>query len=337
MALSRRELIAGAAAAAASIVLPTPVLAQRRGRNDGPVRTERPELAAGAMQITPFAFTVAFMTESRATARAGGGLLGGGFGGRSSTRSTLVGIADVDFQAATDTAWQVFQDRLTASGVQLGDRAALMASLSNRFRPLEQGLERDIIESRNETSKARLFAPSTHGSPVFMQEWGEHVQGAGINGVTHMVNANMGAAAYARSMGVPVVSTLLVVSFADAETYGGAFRNTSSVSVESALALLPERSLLSIYANGRVGEVSLNQPIASAGDFGSFDNANTTGDRIGQGIANVIGVLGGIGTNSSNRMTMTADPARWRDGVNDIMSQGLTTLIDAMAGGSAAG
>ena len=144
-----------------------------------------------------------------------------------------------------------------------------------------------------------------------------------------------GATAFARSSGIPVVSTLLVVSFAEAETYGGAFRNSSAVSVDSALALMPERSLLSIYADGRTGAVSLNQPIASAGDFGTFADANTTADRVGQGIANVIGIIGGVGTNSSDRMTMAADPVRWRDGVNDIMTQGLTTLVGAMTGARA--
>ncbi|MXO71386.1 hypothetical protein [Alteraurantiacibacter buctensis] len=332
MTLSRRDLIAGAVAAAAVTSLPAPALAQRRGRNEGPVEIERPELMAGMTQVTPFAFTVAFMTESRASARAGGGLLGGGFGGRSTVRSELVGVGDADFQAATDAAWAVFQARLAASGVTLADRAGLIASLPSRYRPLEQGVERDVVESRNESSKARLFAPTALGTPVIMQEWMGWVSGAGFNGTMHSVNANQGAAAWARSTGIPVVSTLLVVSFAEAETYGGAFRNTSSVSTDAALALLPERSLLSVYANGRVGEVSLREAVASAGDFGTYENTNTTADRIGQGVANVIGLLGGVGTNSSRKMAMTADPARWKDGVNDIMTQGLDRLVGGMTG-----
>lgn len=289
----------------------------------------------GATQAVIGSFTVAFLTERRDTARAGGGLLGGGFGGRSTARSALEGVGDAEFQSATDAAYADFVNQLAAAGVTVIDRAAaLEAFRRSNASPLENGMERDVILARDSRAKAKVFSPTALGGLWLPREVLGQISAPGFSGNRSAIGFSMGGTQYARSAGHPILNAFYVVDFANADTYGGWFRNSSAVSVQAGLALVPEVSKTFAYgANGRVVEAILREPVAVGGDFGEFGDTTSGGHRAAELATNVIGVLGGVGTNSTRRYTMQAVPERWTAGVAELSRDGNARLIQALRTG----
>jgi hypothetical protein len=142
----------------------------------------------------------------------------------------------------------------------------------------------------------------------------------GFNGARSAIMMTMKGQEFAKASGQAVVNVFYVVDFAQAETYGGAFRNVSAVNVKAGLATVPEASKLVVFApKGQIGTATLREPIAVGGAFGEFADTQSGGEKALNTAANVIGFLGGIGTNSSKKYTMTADPAAWRSGLSELI------------------
>lgn len=280
-------------------------------------------------------FNILFLTNRVDRARAGGGLLGGGFGGRSTARTALAGLSDADFQGAVDAAYDDFLQQLQAAGYIVHDRAPFLAALSRHVRPLDNGVSMEFTLSRNNEVEGRLFSPTTLGPPMVPQD----VQGAGFSGggmgaVQSAVYVRQDSLAYARTNNIAVLFPHYVVDFASAETYGGWFRNSSAVSVSAGLAVTPEGSLFIAYAPGnRTTLLAPEEPIAVGGDFGSFSETSTDGQRAGELAANVIGALGGVGTNRTQRHTMQANPAQWSAGVGDLARTASARFIQGLRDG----
>lgn len=289
----------------------------------------------GITQVVIGGFVVAFLTDRVDRARAGGGLLGGGFGGRSTARSALEGVSDLEFQRATDAAYQDFLGQMAAAGYQLGDRAAVVEAFArNNASPLENAMERDIVMGRDTRAKARLFAPTEIGDVWLGREAGGQMGLGGFSGARSAIGVSMGGAAHARASGQAVINAFYVIDFARAETYGGWFRSSSAVSVGAGLAVVPETSKLFAFApNGRVVSATLREPVAVGGDYGTFDETSTGAQRAAQIATNVIGVLGGIGTNSTKRYTMMADPERWTAGVGELATAANARMIQGLQTG----
>lgn len=334
MDLDRRSfVIASASAAALAAFAPAPLLAAKKAKS--PVAVKNPVALGGIRQAVMGSFAVGFLTERVDRARAGGGLMGGGFGGKSTARSYLAGLTDADFIAATDAAYAVFLERLASAGITLGDRQALVDGYGTKVKPLPNGEERNLITGRDDKAKARLFSPATLGAPVILQEWLGMLTGGSFDFSFNMsvVNASMAAKTFAKSSGQSVINALLLVDFANAESYGGWFRNTSAVNVKSSLAAFPEVSQLTVFApGGKTGQVILKEPVAVGGDYGTFEDTTGGTAKTVETISNVIGFLGGVGTNKSRKYTMTADPQRWREGVDGLSREAVDKLTSSLTG-----
>ena len=330
-ALTRRDALTGAVAAAAlSAALATPTAAMAQA-----LKVDNAAALNGVTRVVIGSFIVAFLTDRTDRARAGGGLLGGGFGGRSTARSALEGVSDLEFQQATDAAYDDFLRQMSNAGYQIGDRAAVIEAFTRaNAQPLENGMERDVILARDSRAKAKVFAPTAVGGVWLGREALGQISAPGFSGNRSAIGISMGGAAHARAAGEAVVNVFYVVDFANAETYGGWFRNSSAVSVKAGLALVPEVSRIFAYApNGRVAMATLREPVAVGGDYGTFGDSTTGGQRAAEMAANVIGVLGGIGTNSTRRYTLQADPARWGEGVAQLTNTASARMIDGMRTG----
>lgn len=324
--LSRRAAVAGLVGSLAAVA--TPALAQQLTIQNGTA-------LGGVTDVVVGSFIVAFLTDRTDSSNAGGGLLGGGFGGRSTARSALEGVSDADFQRATDACYDDFLRQLGAAGYQVADRAPVEAAFRTAgAQPLENGLERDVILARNSRAKAKVFAPSAIGGLWLAREALGQISAPGFSGNRSAILISMTGAQHARSSRQGIVNVFYIVDFASAETYGGWFRNSSAVNVKAGLALTPEASKVFVYApNGRVASFSPREPIAVGGDYGEFGDVTTGGHRAAELATNVIGALGGIGTNSTRRYAMTADPARWSAGVGDLSAAANMRMIEAVRTG----
>lgn len=322
---STKRVWLAAAFALASLFVFAPAHAQE-------IRVQNGAALANVENVSIASFAVAFLTDRVDRARAGGGLMGSGFGGRSTARSALAGLTDADFQRATDAAYADFVQQLTAAGYTVADHAPLAAALTEAGgRPLENGAEHDIILGRDSNADARIFAPTGWSGPLMPREWLGMVTAGGFSFNRSAILTSTAGQSYARANNQAVISVLYVVDFANAETYGGWFRNSSAVSVQAGLATVPDATQFILYApNGRVVTATLREPIAVGGDFGVFADATTSGQRTAETVANVIGVIGGVGTNRTRRYTMTADPERWGAGVDELTASATTSFLGAL-------
>ena len=75
-----------------------------------------PAAFKNANNVVIGSFLVGFATYKTDSAKAGGGLTGNGFGGKSTAKSTLNGISDATMQAITDKAYNDFVASLKAKG-----------------------------------------------------------------------------------------------------------------------------------------------------------------------------------------------------------------------------
>ncbi|WP_373489454.1 hypothetical protein [Blastomonas sp.] len=332
MDTDRRSLLIASASAAALVAFAPAPLAALAKKAKSPIAAKNPVALTGIRQAVIGSFSVGFLTERTDRAKAGAGIMGSGFGGRSTAKSYLEGVADADFIAATDTAYAVFLERLTTMGITVGDRQGLLDAFGTKVKPFENGEERKLVTGRDDRAQARLFSPATLGGPILFQEWLGILPPGGFNFNSSVVNASMAAKQYAKASGTSVVNALLLVDFADADSYGGAFRNTSSVKIKSSLAAFPDVTQLTVFApGGKVGSVVLKEPVAMGGDYGTFADSTGGTAKTVETVANVIGFLGGVGTNKSRKYTMTADPARWREGVEGVSRETFAQLTGAMS------
>jgi len=327
MSVDRRSFLIASASAAALAALPAPALAAKKAKS--PVALKNPAALSGMRQAVIGSFAVGFLTERVDRAKAGGGLMGGGFGGKSTARSYLAGLTDADFKDATEAAYAAFVARLMAMGITLGDRQGLVQAYGTKVKPLPNGEERNLITGRDDKAKARLFSPAALGDPVVLMEWLGMLHGGSFDFSFNMSvgQASMAAKTYAKSSSQPVINALLLVDFADADSYGGFFTTSSAVKVKSSLAAFPEVSQLTVFApGGKTGQVILKEPVAMGGDYGTIEDTTGGTAKTVETISNVIGFLGGVGTNKSRKYTMTADPQRWRDGVAGISQEAFARL-----------
>lgn len=326
--IHRRQVTLGLGAAA--VLAPTALATMAKAQE---IRVQNGAAMAGVSQVVIGSFVVAFLTERTDSARAGGGLLGGGFGGRSSARSTLAGVTDAEFQAATDAAYADFLAQLRTAGYEVADRAAWVAAMT-RSSPDENGREQGVIMARESRAESRLFSPTALGGPMMPRESLGHLMGRGIGQNASGIHMSANSQTYARETGQAVLSAFYVVDFANAETYGGWFRNSSAVSVQAGLALVPDLSMLIAFApDRRIVTATLKEPVAVGGDFGTFDETTGGGHRAAEIATNVIGILGGVGTRSTKRFTMQADPGRWVQGMQQLSTVANASFLQTIRTG----
>lgn len=300
------------------------------------VEVSKPEAFKGANQVIVGGFTVVFLTERKDSAQAGGGLFGGGGGGRSTAVSTLGGVSYEQFQAATDAAWEEFKMKLTGAGYSLADRATLVAGTRfTKYKVVASPADGSLLFGKNDTAKALYFAPRDLAD-VFVLGSNQVINATGFGALGGMMGAAMNnevnAREVAKAAGVPVINVVYVVDFADTEKYGGFQRSWSSVKMTSALALAPSLSrIMAISPNGKVGHVSLGKPIAIAGDFGGMRDAMSGGDKAGQMAGRVLGMLGGVGWNSKQKLAFDVDGERYAQGVLEAASEATDKLVTHMA------
>ena len=97
-----RKLVA---ALAAVFLVVSPARAEREAEA---IKVNSAKNLAGTQRVVIGQFSIGFIIERKDSARAGGGLMGNGFGGRSTVRSTLGGYTPEELQQATNSAYDVF-------------------------------------------------------------------------------------------------------------------------------------------------------------------------------------------------------------------------------------
>lgn len=287
-------------------------------------------------KVTIGSFTLGFATYKTASAKAGGGLMGGGFGGKSTAKSTLIGIDDALMQKITDEAYKNFLADLKSKGYTVVSRDALLthkdfASTSSQSNPWEDSSGGFF----GPKSTTKYFAPTGFKDiKVFAGDI------PGTMGGFAFGNPTMGAITYAKETGVKVLHVIYVMDFANADSYGGSWTSSSSVTIGQGLTVVPGVSKIGLiggegggtFGANPNGHVALGQPITSEKEFATVADSTSGASRGMEVAANVIGVLGGVGTNSSRDYEFKARPKDYKAAANDAFKQANTALVEKMAG-----
>lgn len=273
-------------------------------------------------QVVIGSFQVTFLEEKRASNKAGGGLLGNGFGGKSTAKLDLVGVTPAYMQAITEAVYQDFLGKLASSGYSVADRGALVAH------PDFTGVSADVSPKREESS---FFGGDVTQTTVAPQAIGK-IYGGGFG----FSNPSMGAALFAEKANTPVLFVNYTVDFANmAGGHGGYFKTTSSVEVGQGISVPPGSGVTIIGGQSgtfstTVGSVKLGQPVFSTTTFGEVVNTTTDTEAGVETAMNVIGVLGGIGSNQTRSFEVRANPDSYAQVSANVMGDANTKLIGKM-------
>jgi len=137
---------------------------------------------------------------------------------------------------------------------------------------------------------------------------------------------------YAKANEARVVNVIYYIDFANSEEYGGWFRTSSAIKVNGSLALIPDYSKVTVIGpDYQIGSLVLKDPVAVGGDFFDKEDTQSGAEKATNRVANVIGFLGGVGTNSSRKFSFTARPGAYVAGVGQVTAEASTLLAQKLA------
>lgn len=296
------------------------------------VSVQTAEAFKGTNQVVIGSFKVGFVESKADKAKAGGGLMGNGFGGKSTAKLKIENLDAATKQQITDAAYSDFVQKLEAQGYKVVERSALVnneafAGAKIYDAPVQQD-NSGILSDYGMTS---YYAPSEFGgkTPVFP---GEII---GESGGFAFANPMMGAAKFAEATGIRVLNVSYVMDFANASKHGGSFTSSSSVNVGQGLSVVPGAVLGITGGQGgtfstAMGSIRTGQPIYSTEEFGTIADTTTDTHKGVEMATNVIGMLGGIGTNISREYVVQADPVRYQTIATQLASNVNNTFVTTM-------
>lgn len=288
---------------------------------------------AGTQRVVVGQFSIGFIIERKDSAKSGGGIMGSGFGGRSTVRSTLAGYTPEELQQITNTAYDDLVAKLTAAGFEVADRAALSA-VPAIVRETGEAAPREFTTVTGRDDKAKVMVVgASQTAPLRIMPGDVMVGGFGAIGMNMAAGRVLNAQSiYAKETGTRVINVIYYIDFANSEEYGGWFRTTSAVQVNGSLALIPDYSKLTVVgADYKTGTLTLKDPVAVGGDFFDKEDTMSGAEKTTNRVANVIGFLGGVGTNSSKKFSFTARPGAYVAGVGQATSEANAAMAQKLA------
>lgn len=249
-------------------------------------------MAEAPRRVAVVGFVVAFQTGVSASASAS--RLGSSSIVRSAVAADLSGVGEAEMQAITDHAWQDFQDRLRAQGIELVEPPA---TLSGQPSPVRG-------------NRIIAFAPT--GRAVVGTD-------AGLPGVSGFSGFDTNSAfrvvqSLPRSDGVTAVVVRYYVDFANTEASGGMFAGRASTEFTPALSVRAGSGFSSVatprsvgcigYCPNNIGSINLGQAAFSMERYGEAVRDTSTG-------AVATSVLGALTGASVERYDVRANPAEY--------------------------
>lgn len=279
----------------------------------------------GKNQVYLGGFHVAFLEEKKASNKAGGGLTGSGFGGKSSANIDLKGITPEHMQAITEAAFLDFTKKMTDAGYIFADRNVLLTSDDFKSVAGEASPKREESSFFGGGVTQTIVAPAALGKIYAMD--------SGFAFSNPMVAANNFSNKHDN---IPVIFASYTVDFANkAGGHGGYFSMSSSLEVGQGISVAPGGGVQWLGGGGgtfdnRMGSVKLGQPVGTGETFGTMTNTTSEAEVGLEAAVNVIGLLGGIGSNQSRSFEIVADPQKYATVTGKALSDANTSIVTTM-------
>lgn len=284
---------------------------------------------AGKNQVVIGSFKVAFLEGKKDSAKAGSGM-----GGKATAKTNLTGLTPAVMQAVTDAAYADFVTKLQASGFTVADRSALLADptfASTQASPSPFKEEASFFGSKSDVT---YVAPTGMNDIRFFM--GEAGKGLGLSAIGN--NPYMAAVKYAKASGIPVISVIYTVDYANASGTVSRLALTSNMEVGQGISAVAGSGITWVggegggtFGHNPNATVKLGQAVYSTEPFGEVITT-TTGAGVAAEVAlNVFtSVLGG-GSNQTREFEIRADPARYQTVATGVLGQANGQLIGKMA------
>jgi len=288
------------------------------------VNVEGGKAFAGVKKVVIGSFKIGFITTKKEHAQAGGS----GVGGNSTAMMELHGITPTVMQSITEKAYQDLLAQLQAAGYEVAERAQLTSSefgkADSKASPFTE--EASFFGSDNTVT---YVAPESIGKLFFFGGETAQRNGFGFN------MPDVAASGFADKNKLPVMSVMYNLDFSSNKSETGAFASFSAVEVGQALSVAPGSGITLIGGQGGTfsttnGSLRLGQPIASPDPFGEITNTSSDGMVVLETTVNVASALLGGGTNQSRDFSITADPAKYSSGAENILKKTNADLIRSM-------
>lgn len=276
-------------------------------------------------------FKVAFVESKRDSAKAGGGLLSSGFGGKSTALMMLNGIDSDTKQAITDKAYADFISTLKAEGFTVTDR--------KQYTSTPEYVKTKTYDSPYTTDSSMLskYGTTTYYQPTGFEAMriymGEIDKVMGGIGFSHPNNA---AVAYTSETGNKLLNVVYVIDFSNADASGGSFKSTSFVKVGQGLSLQAGTSKMQLIGghagtfSTANGSIALGQPIYSLEKFGDVVSASSNTEKTVEKLTNVASLLGGMGSNITTKFDVNADAEKYQAVALEITGKANEAIVGKM-------
>ncbi len=296
------------------------------------VEVTTPAAFKGKQKVVIGGFTVGYDIVKIDSRKAGGGLMGNGFGGKSSAYSKLSGVDNDTLQNVTEAAYQDFTAKLKKAGYEVVDPQEFLAHSSVKG---SKALDNPLITSSGgfvtAKQETRYFTPAVFGkNRSFMGSIPGEMGGLGFG------NPMMAAVKFAEDNKYPVVYVNYKLDFANSDGHGGWGSMSSSVQVGQGMTMENEVTKLGIIGgqmgtfSTAVGSMKLGQPVSSEKSFAEVVDITTGTDKGLQIATNVVGLIGGVGSNSKRNYEFKTTPAAFKAAAMDVVSNTNDVFVGKM-------
>ena len=295
------------------------------------VKADGEKAFAGVKDVVIASFVVGFTDSANANNKASGGFMDSGFGGKSTALVKLEGVNNATRQAVADAAYADFVSKLKAKGYNVVSRDKLL-----NYKEFE-GVKQYDMPYKNDTSGfmssyggATYFAPSAFGKKTFV--YAGDIEG--VSGGFAFGNPGIASGQFAQSTGTKVLHVAYLVDFANAGGHAGI--TSSSINVGQGISVRPGAKIGIIGDQGGtfstgIGTVSTGQAVYSTKEFGTVTGESSDGYKAVETVTNVIGILGGVGSNTTREYSVKADAGKYKAISTEVAKQTNTKLTDKMA------
>jgi hypothetical protein len=287
----------------------------------------------GAQKVLVAGFKVGFVQSKGDSARAGGGLTGGAFGGKSTALMDMEGVDPSVMQALTDKAYKHFITQLATAGFEIVPRSALFELDS--FKKVKQypfPYEVDNSGWFSDYGVSTYFIPSEMGSgaPIWQGEINGVTGGIGFSNPAHATSE------FAEENNIKILTVKYLIDFAYTDAFGDSFWSSSSkIDVGQAVYVTPGATMGFIGGwgstfNSKIGSLSLKESIIASNQVGALEEVTSTTEKTVELLSNVVGVFAGMGTNKSRKYRLSANSNEYEKAAQEVSYKMNNSFIQTM-------
>ncbi len=284
----------------------------------------------GVNEVIIGSFKIGFIESKTDKAKAGGGFMSGGIGGKSSAEMSLTGINDAIRQDITEAAYKDFVKDLKAKGYKVADSQELFndkdfADTKTYAAPYVD--DQDGLLTSGAVTK--FFQPKALGKMRFFAGENANVMGGFAFG-----NPSTAATVFAEKSGKKVIHVIYTVDFSNAEDNSGF--TTSAINVGQGISILPGSKLGLIGGQGGTfstanGNIVLGQPIYSTKTFGEVVGTSSDLYKGAEVALNITTSLLGAGSNIRREFVVKANPTKYKAIALEVVKDANAAIASKMA------